>query len=157
MKQVNSVDELTQLKPQERVALADYLSRLRKRFGRHVRRVILFGSRARGEGDEESDVDVLVVLDDGDWRFHDDVALEAYPPSLEHSVLISPITMDVEDFDWHQAHRAPLYRNLEKDGVDLARIERHLRDVGALTEPPSSTSDAEAETPNSSLTPPPLS
>ncbi len=119
MRQVNSVDELSQLKPQERAALGEFLGRLRMRFGEHVRRVILFGSRARGEGDEESDVDVLVVLDDGDWRFHDEVALESYEPSLEHNVLIFPITMTVDDFDWHRSHRAPLYRNLEKDGIDL--------------------------------------
>ncbi len=81
--------------------------------------MILFGSRARGEGDSESDVDVLVVLDDGNWRFHDDVALESFEPSLQNSVLISPVTMDRDDYEWHKQHRAPFYRLLERDGLDL--------------------------------------
>jgi predicted nucleotidyltransferase len=121
MKGVSSVKELTLLMPEEQAALADFLTRLSRRFKRRVLQVILFGSRARGEGDAESDLDVLVVLDDRDWRFHDEVALESFDPSLKHGVLISAITMSKLDYDWHKAHRAPLYRQIEQDGVDLLK------------------------------------
>ncbi|MBX3228649.1 MAG: nucleotidyltransferase domain-containing protein [Labilithrix sp.] len=36
---------------------------LEDRFGARLREVVLFGSRARGDAHEESDVDVLVVID----------------------------------------------------------------------------------------------
>lgn len=119
MKHVDSVGELTQLRPPERAALSDYLARLALNYGDHVRRVILFGSRARGEGDAESDVDVLVVIDQGDWRFHDEVALASYEPSLNNGVLITPLTMNAADYEWNVMHRAPLYRSIERDGIDL--------------------------------------
>ena len=37
---------------------------LEKIYGERLHRVYLFGSYARGEADEESDVDIAVVLDD---------------------------------------------------------------------------------------------
>ena len=43
--------------------LTAFLAALRRRFGRRLRRVTLFGSRARGEAAPDSDYDLLVVLD----------------------------------------------------------------------------------------------
>lgn len=48
----------------ERSALGDLVRFVRERFGARARDLRLFGSRARGEGHEESDLDVLVVIDD---------------------------------------------------------------------------------------------
>jgi uncharacterized protein len=45
-------------------ALDRFGSALRERFGQRLSEVVLFGSRARGEAHEDSDVDVLVVIDD---------------------------------------------------------------------------------------------
>lgn len=118
-----SLEELTQLLPAERAALSDYLTRLRGRFGQRILRVILYGSRARGEGGAESDLDVLVVVDDGDWRFHDAVADEAVQPWLTHRALISPITMGREEFHKLTQWQTLFYRNLEKDGIDLWTVK----------------------------------
>src|SRR5258708_30630880 len=45
-------------------ALTKLRSGLEARFGSRLREVVLFGSHARGTATEESDVDVLVVVDD---------------------------------------------------------------------------------------------
>ena len=49
------------LTDQERKGLAHFLERLETECGDRVQRVVLFGSRARGDHDAESDVDLLVV------------------------------------------------------------------------------------------------
>jgi len=46
-------------------ALREFAAAARERFGAAVERVVLYGSRARGEGRADSDVDVLVFLADG--------------------------------------------------------------------------------------------
>jgi hypothetical protein len=121
------VDGLTQLNPSEQAALGEYLDRLRARFGDRVLRVILYGSRARGEGDAESDLDVLVVVDDGDYQFHREVALEAFEPFLKHSALISPQIWDRARYERNQAWRMLFYRNLERDGISLWTKPRKSR------------------------------
>ena len=46
----------------ERRIVAEFAGRVRARFGDRLARVVLFGSRARGDVTEESDIDVLVLL-----------------------------------------------------------------------------------------------
>ena len=113
------VEELTQLHPRERVALGEYRDRLRRRFGNRILPVILYGSRARGEGDIESDLDVLVVVDDGDYQFHREVALESFEPSLKHGALISPQIWDRARYARHKKWGLLFFRNLERDGIQL--------------------------------------
>lgn len=45
------------LLPRERKALEELRTWLEGRFGPRLREVVLFGSRARGEGNEDSDLD----------------------------------------------------------------------------------------------------
>jgi predicted nucleotidyltransferase len=65
----SSLAETTSLSPPQRRLLELFASRLRSEFGKAVHEVWLFGSRARGEPmeHEDSDVDVLVVVDDDSW------------------------------------------------------------------------------------------
>ena len=46
----------------ERRIVAEFARRVRARFGDRMARVVLFGSRARGDVTEESDIDLLVLL-----------------------------------------------------------------------------------------------
>ena len=59
--------------PLVRTAAGRFAEELRKRYGQAVLDVRLFGSFARGEADEDSDVDVAVVLERVDWTTQRDV------------------------------------------------------------------------------------
>lgn len=50
------------LEKTEREALELLASRLREHFGSDLSHLVLFGSKARGDDDPDSDVDVLIVL-----------------------------------------------------------------------------------------------
>lgn len=110
---------LGHLTPNERAALGEFVSRLRVKYPDEVMLVRLFGSKARGDFDAESDVDVLVVVKNNDWRFSDDIALEAYDPMLEHNVVISPTVVGADHYRWLEEHKAPFYLAVDRDGVDL--------------------------------------
>ncbi|MBI2000810.1 MAG: nucleotidyltransferase domain-containing protein [candidate division NC10 bacterium] len=58
-----------------------------------VQRVVLFGSRARGEGSEDSDLDIAVILSEGEgpyWRQIVDVATELNL-EYEYRIRVSPL------------------------------------------------------------------
>jgi len=90
---VRSLDNVDWITGAEREAIARFKRGLAVIPGAGVHRVILFGSRARGEGNEGSDLDLAVILsgDEGPyWRQIVDVATEL---NLEYGyrVRISPL------------------------------------------------------------------
>ena len=63
--------------------------------GMHVDQIILFGSRARGEGHEESDLDLAVILAEEEgshWRRIVDVATEL-TLDYEYRIRVSPLIL----------------------------------------------------------------
>jgi predicted nucleotidyltransferase len=83
-----------------------------------VARVTLFGSRARGDAEQDSDYDVAVFVRDraDDWRLTDTVADVAYPHILE-GVHISPIVVPVDYLD--DDPPTELAAEIARDGVIL--------------------------------------
>lgn len=79
----------------EREAILRFKDGLTALPGAAVERVILFGSRARGEGDEGSDLDLAVILagEEGPyWRVIVDVATELNL-EYEYRIRLSPLIL----------------------------------------------------------------
>ena len=112
-------DQLKYLNKREKAALTEFVAKLRRKYADEVVQVVLFGSKVRGDFGQESDLDVLVVVEDEDWRFQDEVALTAFEPMLEHNVVISALVIGLKHYQWLQRHCHPLYRHLQAEGVDL--------------------------------------
>ena len=95
--------------------LRQYLAAL---YGERLVEVILFGSQARGDAVEGSDIDVLVVLNGEVYpgveidRTGDFVAAL----SLEHDVLVATVFVSAADFT---RARMPLLRNVQREGVRI--------------------------------------
>lgn len=110
---------LQHLTANERAALDDFVRRLRAKYADEVLLVRLFGSKARGDFDAESDIDVLVVVREDDWRFNRQIVGEAWDPMFEHNVVISPTVVCYDHYRWLGDVTAPFYRAIQRDGIDL--------------------------------------
>lgn len=74
-------------------ALAQFAAAARDHYGTRLHGLYLFGSRARGDHRADSDADVAVVLEDGDWiEWEERWKLNriAYEHCLESGVVIQP-------------------------------------------------------------------
>jgi len=100
-------------------AIDDYIKLLKICYGNKIFKVILFGSVARGAFSEESDADILIVISDSDTKIKDEISMSAYEIMLKNNVILSPIVMDEETFDWYKKNRDPFYNNIQKDGIDI--------------------------------------
>lgn len=93
-------------------------SRLEAAFQARLQRVLLFGSEARGEASEDSDVDLLVLLD-GPVQLGKDLEtiVEAlYPLQMELDSPIHALPVPAETFE---AGEYSLYREVQREGVAL--------------------------------------
>ena len=114
---------LPHLAPDEQRALTEFVSWLQDTWGDRITHVWLFGSKARGDSDAESDVDLLVVGRDADDVLREAVAEMAYELSLKHGVLLCEHVLSGWRFAQMRARQEPLYRNISRDGIDLWATE----------------------------------
>ena len=71
-------------------AVDEFLRRVLDKYRDKIEGIILFGSVARGETREDSDVDILVVVKEQNLADMREIYGIAFEVSLEHSVEVSP-------------------------------------------------------------------
>lgn len=102
------------LSPAEKIALEAFGRGLRARFGDRLKRVVLFGSRARGEGRDDSDLDVLVELDVPSREDRGAVLDLGADVGLEHHLVLSPLVVAPGALDGQ-----PIGARIATEGVAL--------------------------------------
>lgn len=88
-------------------------------FGARFVRLVLFGSRARGDATAESDVDVLVILAGGAAQPEEDLRRASAmiaDLSLSYDVVVSCVYVSPEQFEREQS---PLMLNVRREGLVL--------------------------------------
>jgi predicted nucleotidyltransferase len=105
------------MKDYRRVAEA-FARHLKSKYADRIQKVILFGSVARGDYDQESDVDLLVVSSDNSWGFHKKIAGEALDLLIREDVYISAKVFTPEEL---RKIRGTLFEeNIRREGLVLA-------------------------------------
>jgi len=79
----------------------------------------LFGSKARGEGDEASDIDVAIVLEKVDWPIEKSVYEACFDLGLKHDILIAPVIFSRKEIADKLIQATPFFRTVVKEGVDI--------------------------------------
>lgn len=89
---------------------------LAKQYGKQLKGVILYGSMARKESTTDSDIDLLVLLDQPFDYFAELRQLVdiLYPTQLESEKLISAKPVLYQDFE---IGNLSLYRNARREGI----------------------------------------
>lgn len=103
----------------ERKSLRDLRAWLEQRFARRLQHCMLFGSRARGEGHEFSDLDVLVVVDDLTSAEANETAARCGDLMTEHQVLVSPLALSSRRWSELIAGERRIAREILRDGVPV--------------------------------------
>jgi predicted nucleotidyltransferase len=85
-----------------------------------VDRVILFGSKARGDDDEESDIDLLVLTSKPvHWRERHKMTDALYALQMKYGVIYSLFVVPIEEWE-HGLHAVlPIHVEIDRDGLVL--------------------------------------
>lgn len=82
--------------------------------------VILYGSRARGNADPESDYDLLVLVKGYvNWQLEERIREELYPLELETGIAFSLVVFSEEDWNTPLYRAMPFSRNVRQEGIIL--------------------------------------
>ncbi|HCJ56650.1 MAG TPA: DNA polymerase subunit beta [Clostridiaceae bacterium] len=98
-----------------------YINEVKLVLGERLKKVMLFGSYARGDFDEESDIDIMLMIDDDESNLnkYDDILTPIEVNiNLNNDVFIVPVLMSEKKFEKYE-NVVPFYRNVVNEGVIL--------------------------------------
>lgn len=107
------------LTQQEKNGLERFKGALQRLLGDNLLSLRLFGSRARGEGTDESDLDVLVIVTKKDRALCRRIVEESLEVDLACDVNLAPTILTANEYRQNQDYGTPFYRNVEREGVSL--------------------------------------
>lgn len=94
----------------------EFQHKLRETIGAHIR-VTLFGSQARGDATDESDIDILVVLPDLEKHTLDTVLEIAWEIGFEAGKVISVVPATHTEMKLLSA--SPFFQAVQREGISV--------------------------------------
>lgn len=82
--------------------------------------IILYGSYARGDANEESDIDLLILVDQKELSFSQKqrIAIPLYRLAYKTDHIISPLVQSTLEWE-NKYYFTPLYENIRREGVEI--------------------------------------
>jgi predicted nucleotidyltransferase len=90
---------------------------VRQKLQHHLKKMILFGSQARGDFTAHSDYDVLVIVDQRDKQIQDSVLDASVEIMDRYYALVGSIVCDEEE--WERKKYFPIGLNILEEGIEL--------------------------------------
>jgi len=109
---------MNNLTEKEKQALKELVEELKKLYGDNLSRVILYGSKARGDATEGSDIDIMIVLKEikDKSKELEKVIKLTTKIDFHYETLISVSLQSEEEY---LKKKSPLLLNVRKEGIVL--------------------------------------
>ena len=102
--------------------LEEYVNGLLTRIGQNLKQVILYGSYARGEQNQNgeiSDIDIMILVDLNPEEIKElekQIIEYSYDLDLQYNILLSPMIENIEVYNQRSKYIA-FYKNIKNEGV----------------------------------------
>jgi len=112
---MKTIEEIS-LKGNEKKAILEATKMLKEKFP--VKEVILFGSKARGDDDEYSDIDLLLLTTRPiHWKERQSIVHALFDIGLEHDVIFSILVHTTHDWNEGICTAFPIHKEISREGV----------------------------------------
>ena len=108
-----------ELSVSEKHIVEEFKRQVEQRFPGELIRVVVFGSKVRGDATRESDVDVLVIIHSEGWRLGDEIRSLGYALELEHGVVLSIQVMSERHYEELRLFGSQFFKAVEREGVSV--------------------------------------
>ncbi len=124
---------MSKLHRNERLGLQALVAELHQQFSNRVRQIVLYGSKARGDSTPDSDIDILIVLNEEDSQIRRQILTIASRMSLEYDVLLNPVIVSTARFKRQRGFT--FYQNAARDAIQLTLQQGQLTLAPGMPQP----------------------
>lgn len=103
----------------EERALKELTNSLKELFGERLVKLTLFGSRARGDYDKESDIDIAIIVRGLTRGLKDQILNMVADIEFKHIVALFTLVLSEEDFELLKKRERRIALDIEEEGVPL--------------------------------------
>jgi len=99
----------------------EFTKKVRELLGDRLKKIILYGSYARGDYNKKSDVDIMILTDltfEEIEKYRDEISDIAFDIELDKGIVISPVLKNIDKFN-ARVDVIPFYTNVQREGVAL--------------------------------------
>ena len=104
----------------EKKAINELIEKLKETYGDNLVKVILYGSKARGNSTQDSDIDVMVILKDYDrWEDEFDKIFDFVYEIEERYDYDFLISFNLKKENEFNISKSPLILNVKNEGISI--------------------------------------
>jgi len=107
------------LNPTEKKALNEFSLQIKNALKKNLFDLKLFGSKSTGKFQDESDIDILIVIDQRDEEVMNTISDIMLDLELKYACKISPIVLTSTELLKNRQHKTLFYHEISRDGVTL--------------------------------------
>lgn len=99
-----------------------FVEESKKILGNRLKKIILYGSYARGDYNNSSDIDILVLTDYKQAQFYSvlkKLSSMTYDIELDYNVILTPLINNIKNYN-DEIDKIPFYTNIQNEGVVLS-------------------------------------
>ena len=97
--------------------LPEIEKRIRELFGEKLVKIILYGSYLRGDNTDESDIDIMVIVNDENLEMYKEKSIALTNYYLDNESILLSIIIEKESFVERYKNHSPFLINLVKEGT----------------------------------------
>lgn len=117
------------LLPNEKKAVREFLTAMSLDYGEAIQSVSLFGSKARGDWAQDSDVDILLVVAGDDRQIRREMIHLLSEVELKYDVLLDVRVISAERWQYYADIKAGLYQNITRDAVPIRMYKKRTNSL----------------------------
>jgi len=103
--------------PNEKKALEELQKYLKNKYS--LVDLKLYGSKSRGNDKPESDLDIMIILEDLSPDIESEIDDIIFELNLEHDCLITSLYFSRDELEYGALAESPIYKKIKQEGVTL--------------------------------------
>lgn len=117
------------LLPNEKKAVREFLAAMSLAYGETIQSASLFGSKARGDWTQDSDLDIVLVVAGDDRQIRREMIHLLSEVELKYDVLLDVRVISAARWQYYADIKAGLYQNITRDAVPIRMYKKRTNSL----------------------------